>query len=64
MSAIRVAVTVVGAAITMSRHPVVRAGIAAVAANPRARDTAISVTRNAAYGAGVLARHLVGKRLR
>jgi len=64
MSAIRLAVTVVGAAITVSRHPVVRAGIAAVASNPKARETAISVTRNAAYSAGVIARHLVGKRLR
>ena len=64
MSAIRIAVTVVGAAITMSRHPVVRAGIAAVATNPKARETAIAVTRNAAYSDGVLARHLVGKRLR
>ncbi|MDB5613054.1 MAG: hypothetical protein JWQ22_707 [Devosia sp.] len=64
MSAIRLAVTVVGAAITLSRHPVVRAGIAAVATNPKARDTVISVTRSAAYNAGVVARHLVGKRLR
>jgi hypothetical protein len=59
MSAIRIAVTVVGAA---SRHPVVRAGINAVAANPKARETAISVTRSAAYNAGVIARHLVGRR--
>lgn len=64
MSAIRLAVTVVGAAITMSRHPVVRAGIVAVASNPRARETAISVTRSAAYSAGVIARHIVGNRLR
>ena len=62
MSAIRIAVTVVGATITMSRHPVVRAGISAVAANPKARETAISVTRTAAYNAGVIARHLVGRR--
>jgi hypothetical protein len=63
MSAVRIAVTVVGAAITMSRHPVVRAGIAAVASNPKARDAALNVTRTAAYNAGVLARHLVGRRL-
>ena len=62
MSAIRIAVTVVGAAITMTRHPVVRAGIRAVAANPKARETAITMTRNAAYTAGVVARHLVGRR--
>ena len=62
MSAIRISVTVVGAAITMTRHPVVRAGIRAVAANPKARETAITMTRNAAYNAGVVARHLVGRR--
>ena len=62
MSAIRIAVTVVGAAITMTRHPVVRAGIRAVAANPKARETAISVVSTAAYNAGVIARHIVGRR--
>ena len=62
MSAIRIAVTVVSAAITASRHPVVRAGVNAVVNNPRARETAITATRNAAYGAGVIARHLVGRR--
>lgn len=64
MSAIRIAMTVVGAAVTLSRHPVVRAGIVAVASNPKARDTAVNATRSAAYNAGVIARHLVGKRLR
>jgi hypothetical protein len=64
MSAIRIAVTVVGAALTMSRHPAVRAGINAVAANPKARETAINATRSAASNAGVLARHLVGRRPR
>ena len=63
MSAIRLAATVVGAAVTLSRHPVVRAGILAVASNPKARETAINVTRTAAYNAGVVARHLVGRRL-
>jgi hypothetical protein len=64
MSAIRIAVTVVGAAITMSRHPAVRAGINAVASNPKTRETAINLTRTAAYNAGVIARHLVGPRSR
>lgn len=64
MSAIRIAVTVVGAAVTLSRHPVVRAGLVAVASNPKARETAINLTRSAAYNAGVVARHLVGRRLR
>ncbi len=63
MSAIRLAVTVLGAAVTASRHPVVRAGIVALASNPKARETAITVTRTAAYNAGVIARHLVGRRL-
>lgn len=63
MSAIRIAVTVVGAAVTLSRHPVVRAGLIAVASNPKARETAINITRSAAYNAGVVARHLVGRRL-
>ncbi|MFC3703433.1 hypothetical protein ACFOOL_01530 [Devosia honganensis] len=61
MSAIRLAVTVVGAALTVSRHPAVRAGLQAVVSNPRARETAINTTRNAAYNAGVLARHLLGR---
>lgn len=64
MSAIRIAVTVVSAAITVSRHPVVRAGVAAMVANPKARETAINATRSAAYGAGVIARHIVGRRVR
>lgn len=63
MSAIRIAVTVVSAAVTLSRHPAVRAGIRAVASNPKARETAINATRSAAYNAGVIARHLVGKRI-
>ena len=64
MSAIRLAVTAVSAAIAVTRHPVVRAGILAVASNPKARDAAVNATRSAAYGAGVIARHLVGRRLR
>lgn len=62
MSAIRLAVTVVSAAITVSRHPTVRAGIQAVANNPKARDAAINATRSVAYNAGVIARHIVGRR--
>lgn len=62
MPAIRLAVTVLSTAVAMSRHPVVRAGMHAALSNPKARETAISVTRNAAYNAGVLARHIVGRR--
>lgn len=61
MSAIRLAVTVVGAAITASRHPAVRAGIQAVANNPKAREAAVTATRSVAYNAGVIARHLIGR---
>ncbi len=62
VSAIRIAMTLMGTAVTMSRHPVVRAGIRAVASNPKAKEAAISATRNAAYNAGVIARHLVGRK--
>jgi hypothetical protein len=64
MSAIRIAVTVVSAAVAASRHPVVKAGMRAVVNNPKARDTALAVTRGAAYKAGVVARRIVGQRLR
>lgn len=64
MSAIRLVVTLATAAITVSRHPAVRAGITAVAANPATREKAADFTRKAAYNAGVLARHLVGPRPR
>ena len=64
MSAIRIAVTVVSAAVAASRHPVVRAGVRAVVNNPKALNAAATVTRGAAYQAGVVARMIVGKRLR
>ena len=62
MSAVRLAVTVVSTAIAVSRHPAVRAGVQAVVNNPKARETAINVTRTAAYNAGVVARHHIGRR--
>lgn len=61
MSAVRLAVTVVSTAIAVSRHPVVRAGVQAVVTNPKARETAIETTRNVAYNAGVIARHILGR---
>ncbi len=51
----------VSTALAVSRHPAVRAGVQAVVNNPKARETAITTTRNAAYNAGVLARHLLGR---
>jgi hypothetical protein len=59
MSAIRLAVTAVGVAITVAQHPVVRAGIRAVAAHPRTRETILG----AAYTAGVLVRRVVPRTL-
>ncbi|ODT82989.1 hypothetical protein [Devosia sp.] len=64
MSAIRLVVTLATAAITVSRHPAVRAGLHAVAANPATRERAADLTRRAAYNAGVLARHIVGNKPR
>ena len=61
MSAVRLAVTMVSTAIALSRHPVVQAGVQAVVSNPKARETAIATTRNAAYNAGVIARHVLGR---
>lgn len=61
MSAIRLAVTVVSTAIAVSRHPAVRAGVQAVVNNPQTREKAVTTTRNVAYNAGVLARHLLGR---
>lgn len=63
MSAIRLAVTAVGVAITIARHPVVRAGIRAVANNPRAREMARDTVLGAAYGAGVVARRIIPRNL-
>ena len=51
----------VSTAIAVSRHPVVRAGVQAVVNNPKARETAIITTRNVAYNAGVIARHVLGR---
>ena len=62
MSAIRLAAAVLGAAVSASRHPAVRAGVWAVAANPKARQAVVTATRQVAFGAGVVARHIVGKR--
>ena len=63
MSAIRLAVTAVGVAITIAQHPVVRAGIRAVADNPRAREIARGTVLGAAYTAGVVARRVIPRTL-
>lgn len=61
MSVLRVAVTAVTVAVTVARHPVVRAGIKAAPhiVTPALRQAAAEKTLTAAYGAGVLARRLL-----
>ena len=59
MSAIRLAVTAVSVAVTIVQHPVVRAGIRAVASHPRTRETLLG----AAYTAGVVARRVIPRTL-
>lgn len=61
MSVIRLAVTAVTVAVTVARHPMVRAGMKAAPhlMTPAARQVAADTTRSAAYGAGVLARRLL-----
>ncbi|WIJ26253.1 hypothetical protein [Devosia sp. RR2S18] len=63
MSAVRIAFTVASAAMAATRNPVVRAGIRQLANNPKARETVLKVTQDAAYNAGVVARHIMGRRL-
>jgi hypothetical protein len=63
MSAVKIAVSALGLAIAASRHPVVRAGVIAAMNNPQARQVAIKTVRSAAYNAGVVARHLSGRKL-
>ncbi|GHA17346.1 hypothetical protein GCM10007989_10670 [Devosia pacifica] len=64
MPVMRLAIAVAGAAVTLSRNPLVRAGVRSALSNPQTRDAAIAATRSAAYNAGVLARHITGRRAR
>lgn len=59
MAPVRIAFTALTAAMAVARHPMVRAGIRAVAEDPRAREAAVSAVRNTAYAAGVAARRVV-----
>ena len=61
MTPVRLALTLASAVISASRNPAVRAGVKAVVSNPRTREKAATTTRNVAYNAGVLARHLLGR---
>ncbi len=61
MSPIRTAATVIGVAITVARHPVVRAAIKAapLLITPRMREMAQEATLETAFRAGVVARKIV-----
>ena len=61
MSVLRIAVTAVGVAATLARHPAVRAGIRAapLLITPTMRKTAAEAVLSTAYQAGVVARRLV-----
>jgi hypothetical protein len=64
MSVFRIAVTAVGVAATLARHPVVRAGIKAapLLITPKMRETATEAVLSTAYRAGVAARRLVPRK--
>ena len=61
MSPIRTAATVIGVAITVARHPMVRAAIKAapLLITPRMREMAADATLDTAFRAGVVARKIV-----
>ncbi|MHB1104539.1 MAG: hypothetical protein ACYC0C_17545 [Devosia sp.] len=64
MSVFRIAVTAVGVAATLARHPVVRAGIKAAPylITPKMRADAAEAVLATAYKAGVAARRLIRPR--
>ncbi|RYE09054.1 MAG: hypothetical protein EOP22_10675 [Hyphomicrobiales bacterium] len=61
MSPIRTAATLIGVAVTVVRHPVVRAAVKAAPhlVTPQLRQKAADATLDTAYRAGVLARKLM-----
>jgi hypothetical protein len=61
MSPIRTAATVIGVAMTVARHPMVRAAVRAAPhiVTPQVREKAKDATLDAAFRAGQLARKLV-----
>ncbi|MDB5561795.1 MAG: hypothetical protein JWN11_1213 [Hyphomicrobiales bacterium] len=63
MSIVRTTVTVIGVAVAISRHPLVRAGMKAAPhlMSPRMRETAAESARVAAFNAGALLRRIVPK---
>jgi hypothetical protein len=65
MSVVRTTIAVVGVAIAVSRHPLVRAGIrhAPKLMTPRMRRMAADMVLDTAYAAGVAARRVVPRKL-
>lgn len=61
MSAIRAAVTLIGVAVTVARHPLVRTAVRAAphVVSPQIRQKAADATLDTAYRAGVFARKLM-----
>lgn len=63
MPVIRLAVTALGVAATVARHPAVRVALLTITTNPRARELARDTVMTAAYGAGVVARRVISRKL-
>ena len=65
IAAVEVTVAVVGVAVAVSRHPLVRAGFRAAPhlMTPAMKQAAADTALNAAYAAGVLARRLLPRGL-
>ena len=65
MSVIRLAITAASIAVTVARHPAVRAGIRAAPylITPAMRERASEAALETAYRAGTIARRVVSKRL-
>jgi hypothetical protein len=65
MSVFRLAVTAATIAVTVARHPVVRAGLRAAPAliTPKMRELAADAALDTAYRAGVVARRIVPRKL-
>ncbi|MDR3473824.1 MAG: hypothetical protein P4M09_19380 [Devosia sp.] len=65
IAAVELTVAVVGIAVAVSRHPLVRAGLRAAPhlMTPGMKQAAADTALNAAYGAGALARRIVPRSL-
>ena len=61
MSPLRTAATIIGVAVTVARHPMVRAAVRAapLLITPKMREAAADATLETAFRAGAIARKLV-----